>query len=59
MLEITKLTFVLDRPAKKGGGDRYACTTVDGFTVYVPQSISRFGGKPIAKMTITFDTEEK
>ena len=43
---MTKFTFKLERPARKSGGDRYACTTDENWKVYFPQSISREGGVP-------------
>jgi len=64
-----KYTIVtkLERPAKKGGGDRYqavasAAATDEGstvnigeFMVYLPQSISRREGKPFSVLTLTIN----
>jgi len=36
-----KLTFKIERPARKSGGDRYECEQYPGWQVYFPQSISR------------------
>jgi hypothetical protein len=55
----TKITFKLERAAKKAGGDRYlAQGKIDGFTIYIPQEISRPLGKPVNLITITFETED-
>ncbi len=35
------LTFILDKPAKNIGGDKYKCSSNEDFIIYIPQSISR------------------
>ncbi len=35
------LTFTLEKEAKNKGGDKYKCTSIDDFIIYIPQSISR------------------
>ena len=45
---MTKLKFVLTRPARKSGGDRYECGKKgdqDFMVIYIPQYISRKGGE--------------
>lgn len=54
-----KLTFILTRPAKRSGGDRYEAV-VEGedkpFVVYFPQKLSRPEGKlPYGEITVTLD----
>lgn len=35
------LTFVLNKEAKKSGGDKYICKDNEDFIIYLPQYISR------------------
>ena len=52
----TKLTFLLTRPAKSKGGDRYEHGTKgneDFIAIYLPQSITRKGGDIKKRFTIT------
>lgn len=53
----------LDKKAKAGGADRYiAPLSEDGFNVYVPQTISRVGGKegePVKRIVVTIVAEEE
>jgi hypothetical protein len=52
------LTVVLEKPARKLGGDRYK-EEVGYYTTYVPQSISRAENKiPFKKLKITFEDVE-
>jgi len=55
---ILKTIFaILERQARKSGGDRYK--DVDsGFTIYIPQSISRPSGKPLARIIVEFKKED-
>lgn len=62
----TQLTFVLEKKAKSAGGDKYVCSTLPEFNIYIPQTISRSGREPFATLTITIqptqpksDDEEK
>jgi hypothetical protein len=34
-------TFILNKQAKKAGGDKYICKSNEEFVIYFPQSISR------------------
>jgi len=53
------IILVLERQAKKGGGDRYTEKNSNSpipFTIYVPQSISRpDNGQPKAELTLTLE----
>jgi hypothetical protein len=54
-----ELTFTLDKPASRNGGDKYVCTSDENFTIYFPQSISRpssADNKPLQSITITINT---
>lgn len=54
MAKETVLEMKLDKPAKKQGGDRYACNHEgDEITFYLPQSISRPGGTQLQTVTVT------
>ena len=60
---LKKVVCELERPARKGGGDRYkAITDISNagsdFTIYIPQSISRPGGTPLARIVIEFKKED-
>ena len=45
------------KPASKAGGDRYE-DKASGFTIYIPQYISRPSGRSIIKeFTITFEAK--
>ena len=48
-----KTKFKLEKPAVKSGGDRYVAE--DGWTIYVPQELSRVDGKPKPELTITVE----
>ena len=49
----------LTRPARKAGGDRYeGIHGVENVTIYVPQSISRPKGTPLAILRVTFEEEK-
>ena len=53
---MTTLIFKLKRPAKTVGGDRYEHGEIgdkDFMVVYVPQYISRAGGKIKPELTIS------
>ena len=53
-MESKTVILILDRPARKGGGDRYTgkCEGED-LSIYFPQSISRsIDGKPVEAITI-------
>ena len=50
------LTFILTRPARKNGGDRYEADMVEEekpVVFYFPQSISRVAGEPLDKLKVT------
>lgn len=50
------LTFILEKPAKNLGGDKYKCETNEDFFIYIPQYISRNNLKePKKKIRITID----
>ena len=53
---MTKVMFLLERQAKKSGGDRYKATLKNGeeFVIYIPQSISRPEGYPLESIEVTF-----
>jgi len=55
-----QLMFELDRPARKKGGDRYACKTngFEDFQIYIPQAISRLAGRAREQLKVTIDTLE-
>lgn len=38
--------FTLENKAKKSGGDKYQCDTIEKFNAYFPQSISRVDNIP-------------
>jgi hypothetical protein len=46
------LTFILEKPAKNLGGDKYKCKDNDDFIIYIPQFISRNDNKTEPKKTI-------
>ena len=49
-----KIKLILERPARKAGGDRY--TSEDGsLTIYIPQKYSRKSGSPTKVMWVTFE----
>lgn len=52
-----KLIFVLNKEAKKTGGDKYICKDNDDFIIYLPQYISRKSdqSKPKKEIKITID----
>jgi hypothetical protein len=47
-----KLIFELVQKAKNTGGDKYSCNTMQDFTIYIPQSISRNNGNPVEQLNI-------
>ena len=53
----TTLKLTLERPARKGGGDRYEAVTVgkpiEPFHIYLPQLITRIAGVPITNFEMT------
>lgn len=52
------LTFTLEKPAAKTGGDKYTCTTIENFVIYIPQSISRkINNKPSQNLNINITTQ--
>ncbi len=51
--KVLKLKFTLSKQAKSKGGDKYQCSTIESFNMYIPQSISRSGGDPKKKLTVT------
>ena len=53
-----KLNFILTRPAKSGGGDRYEHGVKDDrdhLVIYIPQDVSRKDGAIQKKFIITFE----
>ena len=53
----TQIKMTLEKPAKSSGADRYAGKHEDEVvTFYVPQSIARKNGNPVASVTITIET---
>lgn len=49
-------TFKLTKKAKSGGGDRYDCSDIENFNIYVPQEISRKNRtEPKKTLTITIE----
>jgi len=52
------MLFLLTRPAKKGGGDRYEHGKEDNqdhMVIYIPQFISRKEGIPKQSFKVTFE----
>lgn len=49
------LTFILDKEAKNKGGDKYKCSTIDDFFIYIPQSISRNNNEVKKEIRISID----
>ncbi len=56
---MTKVLFLLERQAKRSGGDRYKGMLQNGeeMVIYIPQSISRPKGYPIKSISVEFSTE--
>jgi hypothetical protein len=55
----TVITFKLERPARKSGGDRYESQgVIADYQIYVPQQISRPNGKPVNLITLTFESKD-
>ena len=55
---MTKLQFDLKRPAKAKGGDRYEHGKEGDehyMVIYLPQNLSRKGGMPLPRITITIE----
>ena len=55
---MTKLNFILTRPAKKSGGDRYEHGSKDApdfMVIYIPQTISRKEGTIQKEITVVFE----
>jgi len=56
--------FVLERPARKSGGDRYLCVSnqYNEWSIYIPQSLSRMNNEPAPaitlEITVLTETEE-
>ncbi len=53
-----QLKFVLTRPAKSGGGDRYEHGVKDDqdfMTIYIPQTLSRKEGEIKKDFIVTFE----
>jgi len=46
------MEFMLVQKAKSKGGDKYTCISDPSFTIYVPQTISRVGDVPHAKVKV-------
>lgn len=44
------MEFMLDKKAKKSGGDKYVCKTDESFIVYFPQAISRKDGQVLERL---------
>ncbi len=50
------LSFILEKPAKNNGGDKYKCEDNESFFIYIPQYISRVSSnEPKKKIRITID----
>ena len=54
---MTRFTFTLSKKAKSGGADKYDCSTIEGFNIYFPQTISRVNNVPVENIKITIDNE--
>lgn len=56
---MTKVLFLLERRARKSGGDKYKAMLAIGeeMIIYIPQSISRPEGFPIKSISVEFSTE--
>jgi hypothetical protein len=53
------VTFILEKAARKGGGDKYTAEDIEGFSIYFPQTISRESGDiPIDKVRVIIKTGE-
>lgn len=48
-----KTKFKLEKQAAKSGGDRYVAES--GWTIYVPQELSRVAGVPKPELTVTVE----
>ena len=55
-MEAQEFIFILTRPAKNLGGDRYEAEVGNSkpMVIYIPQSISRQDGAPASELTIRF-----
>jgi len=47
------LQFTLEKEAKNKGGDKYKCSTIEDFIIYIPQIISRNKDKPKKELRIS------
>lgn len=53
------LEFNLEKQAKNKGGDKYICSNDPGFSIYVPQAISRKTENTcLKKLKVTITSEE-
>lgn len=49
------ISFILERPARKKGADRYKASGHEDFSIYIPQDITRPSGSPLQAFQITFN----
>jgi len=55
------LTFTIEKIARTVGGDKYSCDTIQDFSIYVPQKISRPNKEDVhenLKITISYNNDE-
>jgi hypothetical protein len=55
------LTFTIEKIARTVGGDKYSCNTIQDFSIYVPQKISRPNKEDVhenLKNTISYNNDE-
>ncbi len=56
MKKIMEINMVIDKPARKSGGDRYAGKLEETeITFYVPQNVSRPEGTPLPSFKLTLE----
>ena len=53
-MEKFEMILNLTRPAQKQGGDRYE--SADGFSIYIPQTMSRATGRIAEQIKLTIET---
>ena len=61
-MEIVKIKLKLARQAKSKGGDRYEGIVVEGenpLAIYLPQSITRLNGVPLAEIEMVLNNLEE
>ena len=49
----SSLIFTLEKKAKSAGGDKYVCSRLPEFNIYVPQGLSRKDNSPVQTLYVT------